>query len=76
MSTLDTQDLGVSIANHVATVEIRRPPHNFFDISLIQQIADTYEKLDTLTDCRSILLCAEGKNFCAGANFGASDAGA
>lgn len=75
MSTLDTQDLGVSIANHVATVEIRRPPHNFFDISLIQQIADTYEKLDALVDCRAILLCAEGKNFCAGANFGASDAG-
>ena len=59
MSTLNTKDLGVSITNHVATVEIRRPPHNFFDMSLIQQIADTYEHLDTLTDCRSILLCAE-----------------
>ena len=76
MSTLNKKDLGVDLANHVATVEIRRPPHNFFDIDLIQQIAQTYEELDQVADCRAILLCAEGKNFCAGANFGASDAGA
>lgn len=75
MSTLDKEDLGVSLQNHVATVEIRRPPHNFFDISLIKQIAETYEHLDTVAECRSILLCAEGKNFCAGANFGPSDPG-
>ena len=75
MSTLDTEDLGVSIDAHVATVEIQRPPHNFFDVSLIQQIADTYERLDKEIDCRAIVLCAQGKNFCAGANFGASDAG-
>ncbi len=75
MSTLDTQDLGVSLNAHVATVEIQRPPHNFFDIDLIGQIADVYEKLDDETDCRAIVLCAQGKNFCAGANFGASDAG-
>jgi len=75
VSTLDKEDLGVSLQNHVATVEIRRPPHNFFDISLIKQIAETYEHLDTVAECRSILLCAEGKNFCAGANFGPSDPG-
>jgi len=75
MSQLDTTDLGVDIDNFVATVEIRRPPHNFFDVSLINQIADTYEALDAESACRAIVLCAEGKNFCAGANFGASDAG-
>ncbi len=75
MPNLDKPDLGVSVEDHVATIEIRRPPHNFFDISLITQIADTYEQLDTLADCRTILLCAQGKNFCAGANFGASEAG-
>ena len=75
MSKLDTQDLGVDIKDYVATVEIQRPPHNFFDIDLINQIADTYEALDTLDSCRAIVLCAQGKNFCAGANFGASDAG-
>lgn len=75
MSNLDKQDLGVSVENYVATVEIQRPPHNFFDVNLINQIADTYDELDALASCRAIVLCAQGKNFCAGANFGASDAG-
>ena len=74
VSKYDKNDLGVSIGNHVATVEIRRPPHNFFDLDLITQIADTYAELDDDPACRAILLCAEGKNFCAGANFGSADA--
>ena len=75
MPTLHSKDLGVSIDQHVATVEIQRPPHNFFDLDLIGQIADTYAALDAMPECRAIVLCAQGKNFCAGANFGASDAG-
>ncbi|HSF96781.1 MAG TPA: enoyl-CoA hydratase/isomerase family protein [Thermohalobaculum sp.] len=66
----DTPDLGIEIRDFVATVEIRRPPHNFFDFHLIRQIADTFEALDKNTECRSILLCSQGKSFCAGANFG------
>ncbi len=62
-------ELGVSLKDYVATVEIRRPPHNFFDFDLIRQIADTCEALDKDDDCRAILLCAEGKSFCAGADF-------
>ncbi|MGI9382335.1 MAG: enoyl-CoA hydratase/isomerase family protein [Methyloligellaceae bacterium] len=65
-----TEDLGVNVADHVATVEIQRPPHNFFDYALIQQIADAFEALDEDAACRAIVLCAEGKSFCAGANFG------
>ena len=66
----DTPDLGLSLKDYVATVEIQRPPHNFFDYSLIQQLADTFEELDGKDECRAILLCAQGKSFCAGANFG------
>ncbi len=66
----DAPELGIDIRDHVATVEIKRPPHNFFDFTLIKQIADTYEALDADTDCRAIVLCSEGKSFCAGANFG------
>ena len=33
-------DLGVEKHGHVTLIEIRRPPLNFFDLSLIQQIAD------------------------------------
>src|SRR4051794_41853279 len=54
---------------HVALVEFSRPPHNFFDDVLISAIADAYEKLDRDGSCRAIVLCSEGKNFCAGANF-------
>ena len=63
-------DIAVSKDGHVATVEIKRPPHNFFDMSLIKQIADAFEGFDKDGDVRAIVLCAEGKSFCAGANFG------
>ena len=64
------KDISVSIKQHLAYVEINRPPNNFFDANLIQQIADAYESLDEENECRVVLLKSEGKNFCAGANFG------
>ncbi len=63
-------DISVSLQGHVATVEIQRPPHNFFDLSLIRQIADAFDALDTQVECRAIVLASQGKAFCAGANFG------
>ncbi len=54
----------------VATVEMHRPPENFFEVDVIRSLADAYETLDSDPDCRAILLCAEGKHFCAGANIG------
>ena len=64
------KDLGVDLAERVASVEIRRPPHNFFDYALIQELADALEALDREPACRAIVLAAQGKSFCAGANFG------
>jgi enoyl-CoA hydratase/carnithine racemase len=63
-------ELGVEVADYVATVEIRRPPHNFFDLDLIRALADAFEALDRDPACRAIVLAAQGKSFCAGANFG------
>ena len=63
-------DINVGLEGHVATVEINRPPHNFFDRDLIAQIADAYGALDEDPQCRAIVLCSNGKSFCAGANFG------
>ncbi|WP_214370950.1 enoyl-CoA hydratase/isomerase family protein [Pseudonocardia sp. H11422] len=54
----------------VAVVELRRPPHNYFDVPLIQQVAEAYAELDGDPGVRAIVLCSEGRNFCAGANFG------
>jgi len=56
--------------DHVATVELHRPPNNHFDLDLIASLADAYEAIDRDGDCRAIVLCAEGKHFCAGADFG------
>jgi enoyl-CoA hydratase/carnithine racemase len=64
------KDIGVERSGFVVTIEIRRPPNNFFDIALIQEIAGALESLDNDTDCRVVVLAAQGKAFCAGANFG------
>jgi enoyl-CoA hydratase/carnithine racemase len=64
------KDIGVELKDMVATIEIRRPPHNFFDIELIRQIADACEALDKDAGCRAIVLAAQGTAFCAGAKLG------
>ncbi len=53
----------------VATVKICRPPDNFFDVELIRSLAEAYEGLDDELSCRAIVLCSDGKHFCAGADF-------
>jgi len=58
---------------HVMLVEFSRPPHNYFDGALIGAIADAYEQLERGGSCRAIVLCSEGKHFCAGANFAAKN---
>ena len=73
MSETTAQGLSVTMTDYVAIVEIRRPPNNFFDFNLIRQIADTYELLDSDDACRAIVLCSEGKHFCAGADFSARE---
>jgi enoyl-CoA hydratase/carnithine racemase len=63
-------DIAVEMNGHVALIEIRRPPHNYFDIALIKEIASALEALDEDKDCRAVVWAAQGKSFCAGANFG------
>ena len=63
-------DVGVEIGDDfVAIVELRRGPDNYFDRRLIGQLADAWEALDAESSCRALVLCSQGKNFCAGANF-------
>ena len=64
------KDIAVEKTGNVALIEIRRPPNNFFDIALIQEIASALEALDEDVECRAVVLAAQGKAFCAGANFG------
>jgi enoyl-CoA hydratase/carnithine racemase len=64
------KDIGVDLDGMVATIEMRRPPHNFFDIDLIREIADACEALDQDPACRAVVLAAQGTAFCAGAKLG------
>jgi enoyl-CoA hydratase/carnithine racemase len=63
------REIGVSREGPVATVEMRRPPHNFFDSALVAEIGDAFERLDADPSCRAVVFAAEGRSFCAGADF-------
>ncbi|MEM7095266.1 MAG: enoyl-CoA hydratase/isomerase family protein [Actinomycetota bacterium] len=63
-------DVAIEVgADKVAVVEIQRGPNNFFSYGLIQEIAGAFEELQQGDDARAIVLCSEGKHFCAGADF-------
>ena len=55
-------------ATHVATIEIQRGPNNYFDIDVLAQLADEMTEVAG-RGARAIVLCSEGKHFCAGADF-------
>ncbi len=55
--------------DHVALVEVQRPPHNFFSLEMLGSLADAFEAVDADPAARCILLGSEGKNFCAGASL-------
>src|SRR5579864_5433489 len=57
------RDVGVALSGHVATVEIRRPPNNYFDNALIGELAAALDGLDADPQCRAVVLAAEGKAF-------------
>lgn len=62
-------DIGYSLEGHIATVELRRPPNNFLDVDLLADLATVLERLDTVPQCRVVVLAAAGKHFCAGGNL-------
>ena len=70
----DYEHIGVSTSGNVATIEVRRGPNNFIDTDMVAEIADALEIYDRTPDVRAIVLCAEGKHFCAGADFGSRGA--
>ena len=70
----DYQDVQVTFDGHVATVEMCKPPHNFFTIPLIRALAEAFEDLEADRRCHAIVLAAQGTSFCAGADFSNRDA--
>jgi len=74
--TVQFGDVSVDNGGPVATVEFHRPPNNHFDHALIRSLADAFEAVDGDPACRAIVLCSEGRHFCAGANLPTRSSGA
>jgi 2-(1,2-epoxy-1,2-dihydrophenyl)acetyl-CoA isomerase len=72
MALTETSDVHIELDGDVAIIEIRRGPANYFDQALLADIADSATALATDTSCRAIVLCSEGRHFCAGADFAAA----
>ncbi len=67
---MDHGKLGITIGDdYVTTIEIRKPPNNHIDIDIVDGLIETLNDLDEDPRCRAIVLCSEGKHFCAGADF-------
>ncbi|WP_340649332.1 enoyl-CoA hydratase/isomerase family protein [Pseudoxanthomonas winnipegensis] len=62
-------DLIIGRCGKVATIRLNRPPHNFFDAELLRGIADALADADADSEVCVTLLSAEGRSFCAGADF-------
>lgn len=69
---MDYENIGIEVNNKVAVVEIQKGPNNFFDTDLINNLADIFESFDDGDEARAIVLCSEGKHFCAGNDFSSS----
>jgi enoyl-CoA hydratase/carnithine racemase len=70
MSHPSYEHIAVEVSGFVATIEVRRGPNNFVDTDMVGEIADALDVFDKTSDVRAIVLAAEGKHFCAGADFG------
>lgn len=68
----------VRFEQHIAIVTFSNPPINFATVGLLNELADALHELDRNQQVRAIVLAADGKVFCAGADlvsdngFGAS----
>jgi enoyl-CoA hydratase/carnithine racemase len=67
-SSAPAVEVAVDRDGNVATVEMRRPPNNYFDQPMIAAIADALDELAS-RGCRAVVLASEGRHFCAGADF-------
>jgi enoyl-CoA hydratase/carnithine racemase len=65
--------IGVEVVDHVAVIELQSPPHNFLTPAMVEEVASALEAFDDDPQVRAAVLCAQGRSFCAGANFGGGD---
>ena len=62
--------LNITVTGHIARVTLSRPDvRNAFNEGLIAELTGTFNALGARDDLRAIVLAAEGKAFCAGADL-------
>jgi enoyl-CoA hydratase/carnithine racemase len=66
---MSTNEVTLTLDDHVAVIEMHRPPANFFDRDLLEAVAEAGERAQA-SGARAIVLCSEGRHFCAGASLG------
>ncbi|PAT43779.1 enoyl-CoA hydratase/isomerase family protein [Vandammella animalimorsus] len=65
-----TQAIRIATTGHVATVVLSRPEvRNAFNDEVIAELSQAFVQLGEAPDVRAIVLMAEGKAFCAGADL-------
>src|SRR5258708_14077167 len=63
------ENVSVAVAGYVGVLSIDRAPHNHVSVELMRDLADALEAIDGERELRAVVLQAEGKNFCAGADL-------
>ncbi|MEU9286580.1 enoyl-CoA hydratase/isomerase family protein [Streptomyces sp. NPDC048275] len=57
------------VADRVALLELRRPPHNFVDEASLTDLADELLAYDDDDDVSCVVIAAQGRHFCAGVDL-------
>jgi enoyl-CoA hydratase/carnithine racemase len=67
--------IGVETHGNVGLIELQEPPHNFLQVAQVKAVADALEAFEEQPTIGAVVLAAQGRSFCAGANFGGPPSG-
>jgi len=70
----DQKYVRLEMSGNVGVVTFNSPPNNFISLQALEEFQWAFRELDADNECRAIVLAAEGKVFCAGADFSAGQA--
>lgn len=70
VNTLGGTVIGIERDGRVLVVELQRPPHNHFSVAMVEAIAAALEEGANDVGIGAAVLVAQGRSFCAGADFG------
>ena len=51
----EMSNIAVTTEDFVSLIEMRRPPHNFFDVAMLRDIADALDALEARQDRESVM---------------------